>query len=126
MKIISIFFTQADDNKEVLRLTLGLAEKAAFLDPKNADYVCEVAHECVQLGWISEARRHFRNATKLDETSLSGLTGLLHCGILENESGLDEQLDSLEEFHKATGMSTVRRVSLLIMGADNDEVQEWP
>ncbi|CAG2120929.1 unnamed protein product, partial [Medioppia subpectinata] len=41
----------------------------------------------------------------MDETSIMGLTGLLHCQLIEGQKGVEEQLDSLEEFNKATGMS---------------------
>jgi len=51
---------------------------------------------------MTDAMRHYRNATKMDETSIIGLTGLLHCQLLEGQKGVEEQLDSLEEFNKAT------------------------
>lgn len=56
---------------------------------------------------MSEAQRHYRNATKMDEHSIEGLTGLLHCQLIEGQKGVEEQLDSLEEFNKLTGMSKV-------------------
>ena len=56
---------------------------------------------------MSDAQRHYRSATKMDENSIDGLTGLLHCQLIEGQKGVEEQLDSLEEFNKATGMSKV-------------------
>jgi hypothetical protein len=56
---------------------------------------------------MTDAQRHYRNATKMDETSIIGLTGLLHCQLLDGQKGVEEQLDSLEEFNKATGLNKV-------------------
>lgn len=56
---------------------------------------------------MTDAQRHYRSATKMDESSIIGLTGLLHCQLLDGQMGVEEQLDSLEEFNKATGLNKV-------------------
>lgn len=47
----------------------------------------------------------------MDENSIEGLTGLLYCQILEGQKGVEEQLDSLEEFNKSTGMTKVEHLA---------------
>ena len=51
----------------------------------------------------------------MDENSIQGLTGLIYCQIIEGQLGVEEQLDSLEEFNKSTGMSKVRAMDYSIV-----------
>ncbi len=88
-------------------LCLSLIEKAVFLDPTNPSNICEQAFLCRLLDRMSEAQRHYKNASKIDLDSIQSLTGLLHCQLIEGQKGIEEQLESLEEFHKSTGMSMV-------------------
>lgn len=102
-----LFARLADKNKDILTHSLALLERAVFLEPLNIDYNCELGYQCMLMGRMSDAQRHYRNTTKMHETDIKGLTGLLHCQLLENQKGVEEQLESLEEFHKATDMSAV-------------------
>ncbi|CAG2117267.1 unnamed protein product, partial [Medioppia subpectinata] len=90
-------------NEDILTHSMNLIERAVFLDPTNIVIICEHAFQCMLLNRMTDAQRHYKNATKMDETSIMGLTGLLHCQLIEGQKGVEEQLDSLEEFNKATG-----------------------
>ncbi|CAG2113462.1 unnamed protein product, partial [Medioppia subpectinata] len=98
-----LFARIAFRNEEILTHSMNLIERAVFLDPTNIVIICEHAFQCMLLNRMTDAQRHYKNATKMDETSIMGLTGLLHCQLIEGQKGVEEQLDSLEEFNKATG-----------------------
>ncbi|XP_054157238.1 tetratricopeptide repeat protein 21B-like [Oppia nitens] len=100
-----LFARIAFRDEDVLIHTMTLIERAVFLDPTNIVYVCEHAFQCMLLNRMSDAQRHYKSATKLDENSIVGLIGLLHCQLIEEQTGVEDQLESLEEFNKATGMS---------------------
>lgn len=77
------------------------------MDPTNTEYICEQAYQCLLLNRTTEAVRYYKSASKMDEKSIDSLIGLLQCKLLNDEKDVDEQIDSLEEFHKETGMSIV-------------------
>ena len=68
----------------MLQQTYYLAERAMSLDSGNAEYVTELGYELLVQGKNKDAIKCYRNAMKLDETSVSALTGmqLLHTKVI--------------------------------------------
>ena len=52
-----------------------MASKAAKVDSSSAEYLTEVGYQCLMRGHAKEALKFYKNATKLDETSVTALTG---------------------------------------------------
>ena len=52
-----------------------MASRAAKVDTSNAEHLTEVGYQSLLLGRVKEAARYYRNATKLDESSVAALTG---------------------------------------------------
>lgn len=52
-----------------------MASKAAKVDSGSAEYLTEVGYQCLLQGRNKEATRYYKNATKLDESSVAALTG---------------------------------------------------
>lgn len=52
-----------------------MASKAAKVDSGSAEYLTEVGYQCLLQGRNKEALRYYKNATKLDESSVTALTG---------------------------------------------------
>lgn len=62
----------------MLQQTCTLTERAVTLDGENAEYVTELGFELLIRGKVREAMKCYRNAMKLDETSVAALTGKCH------------------------------------------------
>lgn len=92
---------------EILNQTLILAERAAFLEPNNVEYVCELGYQSLLTGKYPDAKRHYKNATKMDDSNLNGLVGGLLCEFLEDHTDSYDQIDALEEFQQATDINLV-------------------
>lgn len=52
-----------------------MASKAAKVDTGSAEYLTEVGYQCLLQGRNKEATKYYKNATKLDESSVAALTG---------------------------------------------------
>ena len=59
----------------VLQQTYTLMERAVSLDNNNAEYITELGFQLLLQGKVKDAMRCYKNAMKLDETSVSALTG---------------------------------------------------
>ena len=68
-------FIQCGRNPMVLQQTYTLMERAVSLDNDNSDYITELGFQLLLQGKIKDAMRCYKNAMKLDETSVSALTG---------------------------------------------------
>lgn len=92
---------------KVLLHTYSLAEKAAELDSMNADYVTELGYQCMLQGKFRESMKFYRNASKLDESSVDALLGVIYCQILDGQIEVaSQQLELLKEIHKSTGLTS--------------------
>ena len=52
-----------------------MAERAVGLDNTSADYLTELGYQLVMMNKVREAMKCYRNAMKMDETSVKALTG---------------------------------------------------
>ena len=68
----------------VLQQTYTLMERAVSLDNNNAEYITELGFQLLLQGKVKDAMRCYKNAMKLDETSVSALTGgCSFCKVIE-------------------------------------------
>ena len=59
--------------------------------------MAEVGRQCLMRGKIKEAQRFYKTATKLDETSIIALSGIIACQIKDGQYDVaKEQLDFLK------------------------------
>lgn len=86
---------------------MSLAERAAFLDPNSSMYQCELGFQNLQLHKPSEAERHFKNATRLNENDLLGIIGSLRVALMQQKKDIFEQVAALEELHSLQDMPMV-------------------
>ena len=98
-----LYFTNAqlfsyisEKNPNILHETYSFAEKAAQIEPSNSDFLTELGYQNLLQKNLKEAVKFFKNSTKLDESSVSALTGLTLCQI--EEGGLDDQIKQQVEF----------------------------
>ena len=71
----------------VLQQTYYMAERAVGLDNGSADYLTELGYELLMQGRTKEAMKCYRNAMKMDETSVNALTGKLYVYRMESLTG---------------------------------------
>lgn len=96
MDVAHLFASVCCRNSLILQETLRFAERAAQLEPGNADFLAELGYQHLMQGKLKEATRCFKNTTKLDDSSITGLTGLTLCQILSG--GVNEQVKQQVEF----------------------------
>ncbi|XP_027210397.1 tetratricopeptide repeat protein 21B-like isoform X1 [Penaeus vannamei] len=93
-------------NRLVLEETFMMASKAAKIDTGNAEYLTEVGYQCLLQGRNKEATKYYKNATKLDESSVAALTGIISCQLLEGQVDVaEQQLEFLKEVQRSLGAS---------------------
>lgn len=73
--VLFMLIAQCGRNNLVLEETFMMASKAAKVDSSSAEYLTEVGYQCLLQGRNKEATRYYKNATKLDESSVAALTG---------------------------------------------------
>ncbi|KAL3836422.1 hypothetical protein ACJMK2_021855 [Sinanodonta woodiana] len=93
-------------NALVLQQTCTLMERAVSLDGNNAEYINELGLQLLFQGKIKDAMRCYKNAMKMDETSVAALTGIIHCQLVENQlDDAAQQLEFLSEIQQSIGTS---------------------
>lgn len=102
----SVFCRVSGRNALVLQQTYIFQERAQSINSTNSEYVTELGYELLVAGRPKDAIKCYRNALKLDETSLAALTGLLNCQLLENQlEDAAGQLEFLAELKDNIGTS---------------------
>ncbi|XP_071548285.1 tetratricopeptide repeat protein 21B-like [Panulirus ornatus] len=93
-------------NRLVLEETFMMASKAAKVDSGSAEYLTEVGYQCLLQGRNKEATKFYKNATKLDESSVAALTGIISCQLLDGQVDVaEQQLEFLKEVQRSLGAS---------------------
>ncbi|XP_069186237.1 tetratricopeptide repeat protein 21B isoform X2 [Procambarus clarkii] len=93
-------------NRLVLEETFMMASKAAKVDTGSAEYLTEVGYQCLLQGRNKEATKFYKNATKLDESSVAALTGIISCQLLDGQVDIaEQQLEFLKEVQRSLGAS---------------------
>ncbi|KAK3857879.1 hypothetical protein Pcinc_020970 [Petrolisthes cinctipes] len=93
-------------NRVILEETMMMASKAAKVDTGSAEYLTEVGYQCLLQGRNKEATKYYKNATKLDESSVAALTGIISCQLLDGQVDVaEQQLEFLKEVQRSLGAS---------------------
>ena len=98
-------------NQATLELSLKFIEKANQLSPSNAQYLTELGYHLVYLDKFKDAVKYFKQATKVDDSSINALCGLTLCQL--TESGPSEQVSQQIEF--LTELQGSVKIPLLIL-----------
>nr|XP_057937823.1 tetratricopeptide repeat protein 21B-like isoform X2 [Doryrhamphus excisus] len=93
-------------NKKVLEQVFRMVEKAFGLTSGNSDLATESGYLMVLQGRLKEAMKWYKTAMALDETSLSALTGIIWCQLMEGcLEEAEKDLEFLTEIQQTTGRS---------------------
>ena len=100
----------------ILEVTTMFAEKAASIDSTSSVAMAEVGCQNLLRGRVKEAQRYYRSATKLDESSVQALSGIISCQLQDRQFDIaKEQLDFLKEIQGGPGQ--VNKAEILYMSA---------
>jgi len=98
----------------ILEVTSMFAEKAASIDSTSSVNMAEVGYQNLLRGRVKEAQRYYKTATKLDESSIQALSGIISCQLHDKQYDIaKEQLDFLKEIQGGT----VNKAEILYMSA---------
>ncbi|XP_051938741.1 tetratricopeptide repeat protein 21B-like isoform X1 [Hippocampus zosterae] len=93
-------------NEMVLERVFTMVEKAFGVTQDNADLAAELGYLMVLQGKIKEAVKWYKTAMTLDEMSLTALTGLIWCQLIEGcLEEAEKDLEFLTEIQQSTGKS---------------------
>ncbi|CAI8036176.1 Tetratricopeptide repeat protein 21B [Geodia barretti] len=94
----------AGGNPQVLQQTIALVERAISLSPHSALYLNELAYQQLLCGKVAESLASYKKAFSVDETSVEGLAGVIHCQLLSGHSHeAQQQLEFLAEVQSSIG-----------------------
>ncbi|XP_066543938.1 tetratricopeptide repeat protein 21B isoform X2 [Amia ocellicauda] len=104
---MSLAFTRVcGRNEKILEKTHTLVERAFSMASGDAERATELGYQLVLQGKIKEAMKWYRTAMTLDETSISALTGMIRCQLIEGHlEDAEQQLEFLTEIQQTIGKS---------------------
>ncbi|XP_048871259.1 tetratricopeptide repeat protein 21B isoform X2 [Brienomyrus brachyistius] len=104
---MSLAFTRTCGRHEkVLQQTHGMVERAFSIASSDAELATELGYQLVLLGRIKEAIKWYKTAMTLDETSVTALTGIIRCQLVEGHlEDAEQQLEFLTEIQQSIGKS---------------------
>uniref|UniRef100_A0A671XGP1 Tetratricopeptide repeat domain 21B n=1 Tax=Sparus aurata TaxID=8175 RepID=A0A671XGP1_SPAAU len=74
--------------------------------PGDSDLATELGYQMVLQGRIKEAMKWYKTAMTLDETSVTALTGIIRCQLIEGHlENAEQQLEFLTEIQQSIGKS---------------------
>ncbi|ESO93623.1 hypothetical protein LOTGIDRAFT_189817 [Lottia gigantea] len=101
-----IFSRLCGRNGLILQQTYTLIERAVSIDGDNSQFVNELGYQLLLQGKVRDALRCYRNAMKMDESSVPSLTGIIQCQLIENQlDDASQQLEFLNEIQQTIGRS---------------------
>ncbi|XP_064019914.1 tetratricopeptide repeat protein 21B isoform X2 [Pogoniulus pusillus] len=101
-KMALAFSRTCGRNQLILRHTQTLVERAADLAPDNSEIATELGYQMILQGKVKEALMCYKNAMTLDETSISALTGIIRCQLLQGQlEDAEQQLEFLNQIQEA-------------------------
>ncbi|KAJ8866732.1 hypothetical protein PR048_032593 [Dryococelus australis] len=103
-------------NPAILAETYRLAEKAAQLETNSPEMMTELGYQCLLQGRVKEATKFYRNASKMDDSSVVALSGLTVCQLAEGNS--EQAKQQVEFLREVQGSSPCPE--LLLMSAQLD------
>lgn len=104
---MSLAFTRiCGRNEKVIEQTFRMVERAFSVASGDSDLATELGYQMVLQGRIKEAMKWYKTAMTLDETSVSALTGLIRCQLIEGQlDDAEQQLEFLTEIQQSIGKS---------------------
>uniref|UniRef100_A0AAX7UWV8 Tetratricopeptide repeat domain 21B n=1 Tax=Astatotilapia calliptera TaxID=8154 RepID=A0AAX7UWV8_ASTCA len=105
---MSLAFTRVcGRNEKVIEQTFRMVERAFSLAQGDSDLATELGYQMVLQGRIKEAMKWYKTPfTNRDHSSVSALTGMIHCQLIEgNLEDAEQQLEFLTEFQQSIGKS---------------------
>ncbi|XP_053283448.1 tetratricopeptide repeat protein 21B-like [Pleuronectes platessa] len=96
---MSLAFTRVcGRNEKVIEQTFRMVERAFSVDSRDSYLATELGYQMVLRGSIKEAMKWYNIAMALDKTSVSALTGIIHCQLIEGHlEAAKQQLAFLAE-----------------------------
>lgn len=94
-------------NPQVLQQTFTMVERSMEISPQSAEYPTEAGYQLLLQGRTRDAFKCYKNAMKLDETSVVALTGMIRCQLLDgNIEDAEQHLEFLGEIQESIGKSS--------------------
>ncbi|KAI9140851.1 hypothetical protein BKA69DRAFT_1125403 [Paraphysoderma sedebokerense] len=102
-------FSRLPGQQECIADTLvTLAEQLVKLNPKNANYKCELAFLKYQQGQIETALSIYNNALRMDPDNLEALEGLIRCEFSLNRfDSVTKEFELLKVIQQSSGTSAM-------------------
>ncbi|KAM7154066.1 tetratricopeptide repeat protein 21B isoform 1-T1 [Macrochelys suwanniensis] len=105
-KMALAFSRTCGRNQLILQQTQILVERAFDLASHDSEIATELGYQMILQGKVKEALKWYKTAMVLDETSVSALTGIIRCQIIEGQlEDADQQLEFLNEIQQSIGKS---------------------
>ncbi|XP_041896700.1 tetratricopeptide repeat protein 21B isoform X3 [Corvus kubaryi] len=105
-KMALAFSRTCGRNQLILQHTQTLVEKAFDLASDNAEFATELGYQMILQGKVKEALKWYKTAMTLDETSVSALTGIIRCQLIQGQlEDAEQQLEFLNEIQQSIGKS---------------------
>ncbi|KAM4731833.1 tetratricopeptide repeat protein 21B [Anableps anableps] len=105
---MSIAFTRVcGRNEKVIEQTFRMVERAYSMASGDPDLATELGYQMVLQGRIKEAMKWYKTAiTNKEKTSVSALTGIARCQLIEGQlDDAEQQLEFLSEIQQSLGKS---------------------
>ncbi|XP_040004915.1 tetratricopeptide repeat protein 21B isoform X1 [Xiphias gladius] len=104
---MSLAFTRVcGRNEKVIEQTFRMVERAFSVASGDSDLATELGYQMILQGRIKEAMKWYKTAMTLDETSVSALTGIIRCQLIEGHlEDAEQQLEFLTEIQQSIGKS---------------------
>nr|XP_047917295.1 tetratricopeptide repeat protein 21B isoform X2 [Anser cygnoides] len=105
-KMALAFSRTCGRNQLILQHTQTLVERAFDLTSDNAEFATELGYQMILQGKVKEALKWYKTAMTLDETSVSALTGIIRCQLIQGQlEDAEQQLEFLNEIQQSIGKS---------------------
>ncbi|XP_053925201.1 tetratricopeptide repeat protein 21B isoform X2 [Cuculus canorus] len=103
-KMALAFSRTCGRNQLILQHTQTLVERAFDLAPDDAEFATELGYQMILQGKVKEALKWYNTAMTLDETSVSALTGIIRCQLIQGQlEDAEQQLEFLNEIQQSIG-----------------------
>ncbi|XP_048050611.1 tetratricopeptide repeat protein 21B isoform X1 [Megalobrama amblycephala] len=104
---MSLAFTRVCGRAEkILQHTHRMVERAFTQASGDSELATEMGYQLVLLGRVKEAMKWYKTAMTLDESSVSALTGIIRCQLMEGHiEDAEQQLEFLTEIQQSIGKS---------------------
>ncbi|XP_047456224.1 tetratricopeptide repeat protein 21B [Mugil cephalus] len=124
---MSLAFTRVcARNVKVIEQTFRMVERAFSLASGDSDLATELGYQMTLQGRIKEAMKWYKTAiTNRDQTSVSALTGIIRCQLIEGHlEDAEQQLEFLTEIQQSIGKSGELLFLRAVLGAKKHRSQE--